>query len=79
MATITISLTGSAIITGSRDYTLSDAMVQRLIDAMKHRHGSGLTNGQLLVAWADGLISETKNEVMQTERNTLTPSPMVIE
>jgi hypothetical protein len=69
MATLTISLSGSGIVNGSKSYTLTDAMVTRLINATKYYSGDG-TNAQVLAAWADSLIDQTKRNVVQAEKNT---------
>jgi len=72
MATLTIGLSGSATVNGSKNYTLTDAQVARLIAAMKYYFGSTLTDGQALVAWADGVIDHTKSQIAQAERNQQT-------
>jgi hypothetical protein len=69
MATLTIGLSGSGVVNGSKNYTISDAHILRLIDAMKYYNGDG-TNAQLLVAWADSLIAHTKSMVVKKEQNT---------
>jgi hypothetical protein len=77
MATITIGLSGSGVVNGTRTYTLNDATVTRLINAMKYYFGEG-TNTQTLAAWADDLIAETKIKVHQAERNSATAADVVI-
>ena len=70
MSTITISLSGSTIVNGSKNYTLSDTTVTRLINGMKYYYGSSLTDAQVLSAWVDGLIDTTKKMVVDAEKNT---------
>jgi hypothetical protein len=77
MATITISLSGSAIVNGTRVYTLPDTQVNRLIAAMEHVHGD-LPPTQVLAAWADDLIAKTRREVIQIEHNNAIITPLDI-
>lgn len=69
MATLTIGLSGSAVVNGSRSWTISDADVQRLIDYMsiKFRDNKNdptpLTSAQALNAWVGNFVANTKGEV----------------
>jgi hypothetical protein len=71
MATLTISISGSAVVNGARNYTLSDAMVTRLINAMRapYMPGDTRTDAQVLAAWADMLIERTKQHVLVEEQS----------
>jgi hypothetical protein len=70
VATLTFSLT-SAPFTGSKSYTLSDADVQRWLDALEVWHSNSLpatpTNAQLLLAWADAVVVDSKRIVRDIE------------
>lgn len=67
MATITFSV-NSGIVTGSKSYTLTDAEVQRMVDAYRPYATSGASNAQILLAWAGLMMSDTKTYVLQTEQ-----------
>lgn len=75
MATITISL-ASGVVNGSKSFTLSDADVQRLINAAlvafppRNADGSTIqnpTNAQILASWATEWIDRTKRIVKNIE------------
>jgi hypothetical protein len=69
MATLTISLSGSALVNGSKSYTISDADVQSLLDWATVNYASALpltpTDQQILLAWVQGWINATKVSVQQ--------------
>ena len=84
MATITIGM-NSGPVTGSKNYTLSDADVQRLLDAVKaamppkDAEGQTIpnpTNGQIMAAWGDWFIDRTKRLVQDKEKTQ--PAEIVI-
>ena len=80
MATITISLTGSAIVTGSKSYTVSDADLQSVLNLMSGSRqfiGTTPTNQQLLLAWVQQWIDETKANVQRMNIMNLTPPPPI--
>lgn len=68
MAIFTLSLT-SNVITGSKSYNLSDEDVTRWINALKVsvEGGAGKSNTQLLVTWADEIMSTLKRHVLNVE------------
>lgn len=70
MATFTIGLT-SGVVTGSKNYTLSDADVTRWVAALRTREpfrDPALTNAQVLGKWADSVIAQQKGLVRSVER-----------
>ncbi len=74
MATLTLSLT-SGPVTGSKNYTLSDADVTRWLNALKTLDGAGsLTNAQLLSKWADNVVQSVKSFVKHVERDAAAAS-----
>ena len=77
MATLTISITGSTVVSGSKSYTATDASIQRLLIWAASRYATVLstapTNAQIMVAWADSWVNGTRNAVSQFE----TPTPVV--
>lgn len=73
MATITIALSGSSIVNGSKSYTVDDATLRKVLDVMAarffHNPQSPPTDQQVLLAWVQGWINDTKTQV---SRVTLT-------
>jgi hypothetical protein len=73
MAALTIALSGSGVANGSRNYTVSDADLARLLAWAKaatkpNDVGSDTrTDAQVLAAWADYLVRHTKRSVQQFE------------
>jgi len=68
MTTLTIALAGSAIVNGSKVYTVSDADVQRLLDTMAPLAPGG-SNGQILLAWVQKWIDDTIAQIKYNEAN----------
>jgi hypothetical protein len=70
MATLTISLSGSAVVNGSKNYTVSDADIQTLLN-WAGRFAPGVTPqstaAQILVAWANWMIANTVTAVKQDQ------------
>lgn len=78
MATLTIGIT-SGVVTGSKTYTLSDADVSRLIAAYRDAlHMPEETNAQVLAAWADHIVDNTKRMVKTIEGKSLQPADISI-
>ncbi len=93
MATLTISLSGSAVVNGSKSYTVSDVDIQSLLNWAASVYAVQLaaqfnpsntpgfvpTNAQILLAWVQGFIDSTKASVQrfQTAAPTV-PPPIVI-
>lgn len=78
MATLTIGISGSAVFTGSKSYTLSDADLQSLLTWAAFAFSRSLppspNNAQILIAWINGLlINPTINGVQSFQ----TPQPVV--
>lgn len=73
MATLTFSL-ASTPLTGSKNFTLSDADVTRWISAyrkiLSNQGVTGLTDGQVLARWADAVVAYTVSQVKQVEQFT---------
>ncbi len=74
MATITIGLSGSAVATGSKNYTLNDAAVTKLIAWARTAFPSATTpdtrtNAQVLGVWADSFVNATKEAVTKVDRD----------
>lgn len=79
MATLTISLTGSAIVSGTKSYTVSDADLQSLLDTYSQDRafiGMTPTNQQILLAWVQGWIERSKADVLRSK--TTSPPPITI-
>jgi hypothetical protein len=78
MATLTISLTGSAIIANaSKSYTVSDTDLQSLLDmAAANYAAAGATNPQILLAWVQNWIDITKTQIRGFK--TVSTSPPLI-
>jgi hypothetical protein len=71
MATFTIGLT-SGPVTGSKNYTLSDADVTRWVAALRTKEAfsdPALTNAQVLGKWADSVMASQKGLVRSHERD----------
>lgn len=78
MATLTISLTGSAVVTGSKSYTVNDTDLQLLLDWAKATNFDTTatpTNQQVLLAWVQGWINSTKRTVQEFQ--TPVPPPQI--
>lgn len=70
MATLTLGLT-SGPVTGSKNYTLSDADVNRWLAALRTIEAfkePSLTNNQILAMWADMVVQSAKATVRRVER-----------
>jgi hypothetical protein len=83
MATLTISLSGSGVINGSKTYTVSDADITSLLQWAVSNYASALpltpTNSQILLAWVQGWINATINSVKQFQTPPpVTPTPISI-
>lgn len=69
MPTLTMSISGSTIVNGSKNWQLSDADLQRILDFMKSKPDipPNLTNAQLLLNWVTEFINGTNQQVQQYE------------
>lgn len=67
MATLTISLAGSGVVNGSKAYTISDADVQRLLNASAATFNVSGTNTQILLGYVGGLRQYTINVIKSFE------------
>ena len=81
MAKLTIGLSDSGVVNGSKTYTLNDAMVTRIITAMRVRLElpESSTNAQVLAGWADDLVAYTKRQVFEQERRAAADGVTPIE
>jgi hypothetical protein len=69
MATFTLGLT-SGPVTGSKNYTLSDADVDRWIAALRVVYKlPSATKAQVLGHWADDVMARQKSMVRRVERD----------
>ena len=77
MATIAISLSGSSIVNGSKNYTISDPDLQFLLNWCKANYvdilGQNPTNAQVLLSWFQGFINASIN----SEQQFRTPPPVI--
>jgi hypothetical protein len=77
MATLTIDLSGSAVVTGSQSYTINDTDVQSVLDwataAFATQLSTAPTNQQIMLAWVQNWIDGTKTAVQRFD----TPAPVV--
>lgn len=70
MATLTISISGSSVVNGAKNFPITDPVITRLINAMRapYQPGDTRTDAQVLAAWADLLVERTKQMVLAEER-----------
>lgn len=71
MATFTIGL-ASGPVTGSKNFTLTDADVLRWVAALRTKEAfkdPALSNAQVLGKWADSVINAQKSLVRSVERD----------
>ena len=87
MGTLTISLSGTGVVNGSRSWTVSDADVTNWINQLIATQSAGARGGtpptaqQALVAWANGVvntqIAATKNYLDELQKAQINnPSPV---
>lgn len=79
MSTITVSLSGSGIVNGTKNYTISDSDLQILLNWAKIRffaQGATPTSQQILLAWVQWWVDTTKFRVQQDGIVTTVP-PMI--
>lgn len=76
MATLSISVSGSALVNGAKSYTISDADLQRVLNWARAIYGGALppspTNVQILLAWVQAFVDGTTHQ----EQNFSTPAPV---
>jgi|KBSSwiStaDraftv2_1062776.scaffolds.fasta_scaffold6693786_2 hypothetical protein len=80
MATFTISLSGSAIVNGSKSWTLSDADVQKLSTFTLAKYaaaGSSITAAQALGLWTQDFVNRTISDVGEHQRAIASVPPVV--
>jgi hypothetical protein len=67
MATFTIGLSGSAVVNGSKNWTLSDGDVQSLVNFLVVKYSGSavpaLTAQQCLALWAQDFVNRTIADV----------------
>jgi hypothetical protein len=75
MATISISVSGTTVATGARNYTINDGDLQSVLDWARTFFASALssapTNTQILSAWADWFPSLTQDRLHTYKRDLL--------
>lgn len=81
MATFTASISGSALVNGSKNWTLSDADLQSIINWARAVYpvpiGSPpLTDGQALTTWMQSMLDTTKAQVTQWVRSQQATAPI---
>lgn len=80
MATFTISLSGSAVVNGSKSWTVSDADVQGLVTFLIATYsvpgGPTLTPQQALLAWTQSFVSGTIAQVQRYQRTQAAIAPI---
>ena len=76
MATLSITLSGSAVVNGTKSYTVSDADTQTVLNWAQGAFASSLpqspTNTQILLAWVQSWINGTQG-AMVTQNTVVTP------
>ena len=77
MATFTISLSGSAVVNGSKNWTLTDADVQKLSTFLIAKYGgsSSITAGQALSLWVQDFVNSTISDVRTYQQATAVVVP----
>jgi len=77
MATLAISVSGSALVNASKSYTINDADLQTLLSWAQVSYANALpvnpTSQQILLAWVQGWIDATRANIQQVN----TPAPTV--
>ncbi len=77
MPVITVSLSGSGIVNGSRSYNISDAHLQKLLDWAANNCPKvpiGNTNQQILLGWIQSMLIDRTVNRIHTPAITITPS-----
>ena len=75
MGTLTIGLSGSGVVNGSKNYTISDAVATKLIAWARTAYPVSSpdtdtrTDAQVLVAWADAMIGATRIALTKVDRD----------
>lgn len=81
MATLTIGLSGSGVVNGSKSFTIDDAGTQALLDWAVVNYATALssnpTNPQILVAWVNGWLTATKNSIQQFKTTSPAAPPLI--
>jgi hypothetical protein len=75
MATFTISLSGSSVVNGSKNWTVSDADVQILVNFLANRFSTP-PNAQALAAWTQDFVSSTINQVRSFQQTQAIVTPI---
>jgi len=79
MATFQISLSGSAVANGSKNWTLSDADVQKLVTFLIAKYGGSvsITSTQALSLWTQDFVNSTVSDVKAYQLATTPIAPIV--
>ncbi len=67
MGTLTIAVSGSGVVNGSKSYTINDVDMQHWIDCLIAQGGAA-TAQQALLAWANGVVSVQISQVQRFMR-----------
>jgi hypothetical protein len=82
MATLSVSISGSTVVSGGKDYTLGDNALLSILSwsqATYFPSSAAPTKGQEMVAWVDGWVNATKDSVQTFETTPpVKPPPIVI-
>lgn len=70
MASMTFTVASTSI-NGTKAFTLTDAEVTRFVTAWKAKVGSGATNAQALLDWAQTCMNEAKAATLAYEQTQL--------
>lgn len=76
MATFSISLSGSGVVNGSKNWTISDADVQALLNYLEGVYPAP-TSQQVLANWAQAFVRRTIEEVKAHQRTQANIPPIV--
>lgn len=73
MATFTISLSGSAVVNGTKSWTINDTDVQSLVNYLQAKYstvgpGGTPTPAQALLSWSQDWVTNTISQVQNFSR-----------
>lgn len=84
MATLSISLSGSSVVNGTKSYTVSDADITSLLAWAQSAFSQQLplppatpTNQQILLAWVQSWVNGTKMAVQQFQTPPAVVPPQI--
>jgi hypothetical protein len=81
MATLTVQLSGSGVVTGTKSCTVSDGDLQSVLNWAATAFASSLpqspTNQQILQTWVQSFINGTTDAMQVAGKQVTTPAPVV--